>query len=244
MKRTAAGLPELAMLLWRMLLCVLAISSLAVGQENPPLPYDGQWSLQFQMDTRPGGETIQMGQVTTSPFIVHLLAGKKFITVSPEGKITWESPDCGALRCEKFSTYPKGVSGHVTDDHRVMLRVSGSLLQQRKLNLNVQWSLGDGRVTTSASTGVQALLVYTVGGDGSTLTVTGPGPTYTAPLQYQGFTWTLAPETIEQQELSQDVIQEVATYRSARSGTYGGVVPVIERIEIKQVRHLNLVPRG
>ena len=50
------------------------------------------------------------------------------------------------------------------------------------------------------------------------------------------------------EEISPDVIVERTDYRATRQGTLrvgpGQEVPVTERIEVKHVRHLNLVPRG
>jgi hypothetical protein len=60
-------------------------------------------------------------------------------------------------------------------------------------------------------------------------------------------TWPeLRSTSVSREELSPDVIVEKTIYRASRQGTMRAPeeVPVTERIEVKHVRYLKLVPRG
>lgn len=63
-------------------------------------------------------------------------------------------------------------------------------------------------------------------------------------MRYFKSDWKLQPTSIEQQEEAPDVIREVTTYEGRREIREADGPPLTERLRVRQVRYLNLVPRG
>jgi hypothetical protein len=81
-------------------------------------------------------------------------------------------------------------------------------------------------------------MTYTSYPGGNAVTVT------TAPHEV---TWSVSSTNTTREEIAPDVILERTSYQASRQGTLralGQEIPVTERIEVKHVRYLNLVPRG
>jgi hypothetical protein len=226
------------------------LAAVAYGVEPSGSKFDGQWSLELQISTKPGGETLQAAGAVTSPIHIQIRAANPSFTVDDSGKFSWDSRDCGRSHVAKHAAYTGGGTSDTSEQTRVLLKVQGSVSERRVLTIDPQWTSGNGQLWTTTSTGAIFLGCYSVSGDGSSISISTSGNlpgdyrTYTLPIKYQGAPWTLSPTSIEQHEISADVIREVAKYRAQRQGTYAGAVPVIERLEIKQVRNLELVPRG
>lgn len=238
---------------WTLTLASLTVALLCVsahGAEPDNSLFDGQWSLSLQISTRPGGETLEGNNVVTSPFYVQITAENPSFTVSQEGKFSWDGRDSGRSKVVKHGIYPRGVTDDVSEQTRVLLKAQGTVSEQRVLTMDPQWTIGAGQFTNINNRGVIYIGSYTVSDDGGTLTIRGTTnvspsvQTYSAPVSYEGKPWELAPASIEEREIAPDVIREEATYRAQRQGTYAGTVPVTERIEIKQIRYLKLIPRG
>lgn len=228
----------------------MLLAAAAYGVEPSGSKFDGQWSLELQISTKPGGETVRSAEALIAPFHVQVTASNPSFTVDEAGKFSWDSRDCGRSHSTKHATFEAGGSSDTTEQTCVMLKVQGNVSDQRVITIDPQWTSGNGRLSTATSTGGLVLYAYSVSGDGSTISVSTSGNlpgdyrTFSYPVKYQGAPWTLSPESIQQIEIGPDEIRETATYRGQRQGTYAGAVPVIERLEVKQVRHLELVPRG
>ena len=88
--------------------------------------------------------------------------------------------------------------------------------------------------------------VIVLSADGSQWTTSG----YTRGAPYQKTVWELTPASVRQEEIAIGTIRETTMFRVSRQATLtdfmapGFSIPVTERIEIKHVRYLNLVPRG
>lgn len=229
---------------------IACLTAMAGGAEPPGGKFEGQWSLELQISTKPGGETLEGAGAVTSPIHIQITAANPSFTVSEEGKFSWDSRDFGSSQVTKHAAYTGGGTSDTSEQTRVLLKAQGSVSDQRVLTIDPQWTIGNGQIWTFGSRGVIYIGTYTLSGDGSTLSVSTSGNvpgawgTHTLPVTYDGKPWTLAPASIEQQEIVPEVVREIVTYRAQRQGTYGGAVPVTERIEIKQVRYLKLIPRG
>jgi hypothetical protein len=112
----------------------------------------------------------------------------------------------------------------------------------RSLELNLEYSGGSGAYADNHGGGG----AYIVDAAGEQMTVTGPTTT-TIPVTYWQAKWNVKPARTVREEIGPDEIRETTTYegsRPAEVATRDGKYKVTERIEVKHVRYLNLVPRG
>ena len=143
----------------------------------------------------------------------------------------------------------------VWESHRPLLKAGGKATAtptppgspqayERSLEVDLEYTGGNGAYGDSRG-GSGA---YSVDSAGEQMTVTGVGgPPTTIPVTYWQAKWSLKPARIVREEISPDEVRETTTYegsREAENATSLGKYKVTERIEIKQVRNLNLVPRG
>lgn len=227
--------------------CLLLWAPSDLRAQTPPRTklFDGQWSLDFFAATRPGGETQRVGMSTLSPLNLLFRAVRSDFRVAEDGKVNWTERTNGQWHSDVVATMDSGQRSIASQTTEPLLKAKGTVDDQRKLTLTLRWSHGSGPFIGGLGTTGGTL---TVSADGETLTIKSDDGTVSLPHKYLTTEWTLQPASIEQQEQGPDMIREVTTYKARRQGTLNewgsGPLPVVERIEVKQIRQLKLVPRG
>lgn len=232
------------------LLCAIIATSAPAPAQEPagPNPFDGEWSLEFSAQTRPGGETRTYPN-DTQHINMQFLARRESFTIAAGGSLRWEQRDGGLFHSDNFSRAAGTTS---VQDQRPVLRVSGvakatsapagsGRAYDRRLTLDVAWTGGDG---TLLDHGLRSHVID-LSADGSQYTTSG----YTTAASYQTSNWELEPASVQREEIAPDAIRETTTFRLSRATTTQHnqgqrPIPLTERIEIKHVHYLNLVPRG
>jgi hypothetical protein len=215
-------------------------------------PFGGKWSLTIDMTTAPGGATLAIPYATISPYHCTYHAEKREFQVKEDGTFEWAENDAG-------STSHDGKSEHFsfTGDRRLNLRASGNVQartageareEDRRLTLKLEVIGGNGRATGTGG-GRTNTGIFIVSADWSQFT-NYPGGT-TVPNPVWAIDWTdLKPSSVKDEDLGSEVIRRTTRYQAARPSRIPSEVnglftpPVMERIEVKQVRYLNVVPRG
>ena len=237
------------------LAAVVWTAAAASGQQpGVPNPHAGEWSLEFRVATRPGGETRIASSMGDDVQTVNLLAHlrRPSFTVAADGVVRWEQREGGQILWDDFST-AAGKSN--LSDCQALLRAEGQAIAtpapegsgrayDRRLTLNLAWAGSSGRGQDHR--GVP--FAVTLSADGSKW-ITNYG---TAAVAYEHSTWDLEQSSFQKDEISPDVIRETTVFRASRQKTtetykfglpHAGF-PVTERIEVKHVRYPQLVPRG
>jgi hypothetical protein len=225
-----------------------SLLSAARGAEPNRSPFDGQWSLEFSAQTRPGGETRTYPN-DTHQVNLQFLARRESFTIAADGSVQWEQRDGGVFHSDTFSRAAGTTS---VQEQRPVLRVSGvakampapagsGRTYDRQLTLDVAWTGGDG---TLLDHGLRSHIIV-LSADGNHAITSG----YTVAADYQSSHWELAPASIQREEIAPDAIRETTTFRLSReTATQHNrgqpPIPLTERIEIKHIHYLNLVPRG
>jgi hypothetical protein len=234
---------------------LLALAAHCAVAADPPrlAPFDGEWSLTFQVDTKPGGESFQTTQgARVSPYDLHFSATLASFRFESDRTLKLEVRENTPLFISSTSRFG-AVTWWDLQNYNGLLKATGNGSGQdreRKLNLSLSWSIAQGTGFTRDSAG--ASMTYRSSQDGSQLTITNAAGTGTFTFEPWKSTWELQPERIEQAEIGPDEVIETATYRGRRNQRltpldpqgFSPPLPVIERIELKQVRPLKLVPRG
>jgi hypothetical protein len=256
---------------------VLAIAPSMAQQPAGRNPFDGEWSLEFRVATRPGGESrvasrgITPEDVQTINLLMHV--SRPSFAVGADGSLRWEQREEGLVHWDDFSRL---VGKTATSDCQVVLRGTGEATAtpapagsgrtyDRRLTLELSWAGSNGSGLDHAGKPWTVAL----SADGSQWT-TNYG---TAAVVSEKSLWELEPASTEREEIAPDVIRETAIYRASRqkqrasrqkqrasrqkqrasrqkqSEAYKlGIPPapltITERIEIKHIHYLNLVPRG
>jgi len=218
------------------------------AQQPAGNPFDGEWTLTFDVNTPPGGVTLPYN----SPYHMHFHASKRSFQVKADGTFAWREMDDGSLKIN--GSYNPG-PGTFWESHQPLLKAGGTATAtptppgspqpyDRSLKVHLDYSGGNGAYAGSLG-GSGA---YIVDAAGEQMTVTGVwGPPTTLPVTYWQAKWKLKPARIVREEISPDEIRETTTYEGSRPAeipTNIGKYKVTERIEVKQVRNLGLVPRG
>lgn len=232
------------------LLAAIIATSAPVPAQQPagPNPFDGEWSLEFSAQTRPGGETRTYPN-DTHQVNIQFMAQRESFTIAADGNLRWEQREGGLFHSDTFSRAAGTTS---VQDQRPVLRVSGlaaatpapagsGRTYDRRLTLDLAWTGGDG---TLLDHGLRSHVIA-LSADGSQYTTSG----YTAAATYQSSHWELEPASVQREEIAPDAIREITTFRLSRgTATQHNQgqppIPLTERIEIKHVHYLNLVPRG
>jgi hypothetical protein len=224
---------------------------------EPPdkAPFDGQWSLEFRVNTKPGGEEFTTRQgVSVSPYHLHFHAAIESLQFQDDRSVKVEARENTPLTISSTSRFG-GVTLWDHQNHRGLLRAEGlgsGDRQNRTVKLTINWIYLEGTGFASDSFGTSSSYRGRTSDDGTSVTLTNEAGTRTLPIQMWKSTWELKAENIEQTEVSPDCLVETATYRARQTtrltpldpGGFSPPLPVIEEIELKQVRQLNLVPRG
>jgi hypothetical protein len=215
-------------------------------------PNAGDWSLEFRVYTRLGGEILRIpgnpGDTQTYNFLF-TVAREKF-PVAADGVLKWEQRNSGQLHVDDYSV----LAGKTwIQDMQPVLRLSGQATAtlaaptaprtyDRKLSLQLAWTGGSGQGIDHGG----RPFVTTLSGDGNTWTTSG----YTRPAPYMNSLWELTPTSVERDEIAPDTIRERTTFRASRQTTLtdfmspGFSVSVTEKIEVKHVYYPRLIPRG
>lgn len=230
--------------------CLFALPSTA--QQPAGNPFDGQWSLTLDQSTGPGGATLAVSGATISPYHCTYHAEKRQFQVQADGTIDWTENEAGTSSHD-------GQSEHFSfsGDRQLMLRASGKVQapqtagateKDRRLTLKLSVIGGNGRSTGTSLSGTQTGIGI-VSADGSQLT-NYPGGT-TVPNPAWVIEWSeLKPSSVQDEELGPETIRRTTTYAVTRETRIpreinGLFTPLMtERLEIKHVRYLDLVPRG
>jgi hypothetical protein len=227
----------------------LLFAGQATGQEAGVNPHEGEWSLEFRVYTRLGGETLPAGPDTQTYNFLFRVAREKF-AVPTDGRLKWEQRENGRLHVDDYSV----LAGKTwIQDMQPMLRLSGQATAtlaapasphtyDRRLSLQLAWTGGSGQGIDHSG----RPFATTLSADGNQWTTSG----YTRGAPYTTSVWELTPTSVQREEIAPDMIRETTTFRSSRQTTLtdfmspGFSVPVTEKIEVRHVRYPQLVPRG
>ena len=229
---------------------------------NPqgPHSFDGQWSLEFRVDTKPGGESFTTRQgIVVSPMHFQFHSAKDLFQFRDDRQVKLEDRDRARLAVNLVGHHPAGFTLTDRGQWRGLLRVEGSGSgdgPDRKVQLVLSWTAVEGiQFTTESQTGTSQTTRLRASEDATSLTLTNEAGTVTLPnTTIWTSQWELSATSIERSETGPGVIMETATYRDRRQTRlfpldpspepFSPPLPVVEEIELKQVRHLKLVPRG
>ena len=229
----------------------------ALGQQPATRnPHAGEWSLEFRVATRPGGQTrvASRGFTPEDMQTMNLLlnVSRPTFTVAADGVLRWEQREGGQFHWDDFSTLAGKTA---TSDTQAVLRAQGKVTAtpapegsgrtyDRRLTLNLYWSGGTGMTVDHRG----LPWPVTLSADGNqVITPFGGGPAV-----YERSQWELEPASDQREELATDVIRETTVFRAARQtassvyklGIAQAPLNFIERIEVKHIHHPRLVPRG
>lgn len=226
----------------------------AVSQEAGDNPFDGEWTLTFDVATPPGGVTLTNEYGSDSPYNMMFQASKQSLQVADDGTIAWRDFEDGSLSINGTANYFGTQTKHWAR-HQPLLKAAGKATAKltrpgtpqpydRSLEVNLDYTGGSGTYGDNHGGGG----AYSVDAAGEQMTVTGGVTTSTIAVTYWKAKWTLKPTRIVREEISPDQIRETTTYEGTRQAEIptlnSGKYKATERIEIKHMRNLNLIPRG
>jgi hypothetical protein len=225
----------------------------ANGQHAAPNPFDGNWSLRVSFATAPGG----VSYPGVARFNCLYRAENRRFQVKADGTFEWLARDAGRMHDDGVSS-----GGRFQNDLQQHLRGQGQAElppatggperpgNRHLKNLKLSFMGGDGR-GSAVNTGGWGYSIGVVSADLTQMTFTSyPGGNVitVATVPHEIFWPELSSTSVTRDEIAPDIIVETALYQGSRQGRLrvgpGQEVPVTERIEVKHVRHLNLVPRG
>ena len=241
----------------RMSLRVAALAGLFVvaaapapAQQPGGKPFEGEWTLTFDVATPPGGVALPWNPHYHMAF--H--ASKRSFQVKADGTFAWREVDDGSFKANS-TVVVAGTQTEVWESHQPLLKAGGKATAtptppgspqpyERSLEVNLDYSAGNGVYGDNHG----GAGTYIVDATGEQMTVSGVNaPPTTLPVTYLNAKWELKPASTAREEVSPDVIRETITYegsRPAENTTILGKYKVTERIEVKHVRYSRLVPRG
>jgi hypothetical protein len=222
---------------------VLAAASTLAQEPAARNPHAGEWSLEFRVATRPGGESriasINLTPPDTQTINLLLHVSRPSFGVAADGALRWEQQEGTLFHWDDFSSLVGRTS---TADGQTVLRVVGKTIAMlappgsgrtydRRLTLDLTWGGGN-------TSGFDHL--------GKPFTVAAGAAVY------EQSSWELEPISVQREEIAPDVIRETTIFRATRQkatstfkfGAPPAPFPVTERIEIKHIHYPRLVPRG
>jgi hypothetical protein len=220
------------------------------AQEPGGNPFDGEWTLTFDVATPPGGVALPWNPHYHMAF--H--ASKRSFQVKADGTFAWREVDDGSYKTNS-TVNVAGTQTEVWASHQALLKAGGQATAtltppgspqpyDRSLEVNLDWSAGNGAYGGNHGGGG----TYIVDAAGEQMTVSGVNaPPTTLPVTYLNAKWELKPASTIREEISPGQIRETITYKESRQTELPSMVgkyKVTERIEVKQMRNLGLVPRG
>lgn len=228
---------------------LLVFASPAAGQPAGRNPHEGEWSLEFCVSTRAGGEILTPPGGTHHYNFLFQVAKESF-AVEADGALKWEQRDNGLLHVDDFAS---AVGRTWFQNQQPVLRLSGQAVAtpaaaqsgrtyDRQLSLDLAWTGGSGPGIDHNG----QPFVISLSADGNQWTTSG----YTRGAPYAKSQWELTGASVQREEIAPDTIRETTIFRASRQVALtdfmspGFSVPVTERIEIKHVHYPRLVPRG
>lgn len=206
-------------------------------------PFEGEWSLVLDINTAPGGATLTFAGTTTSPYNYAIHAAKQRFQVKEDGSFEWSQNDAGSSNYNGVLNNSTGTA-RFCGSQNLVLRASGKAQaprtatgelrdEDRRLTIDLTMFHGSGyySVTSPIVTATTAI-------------------SNTANVPAGVEPWSdLKPTRLTKEELAPDVVRQTTTYEATRQTNNMGadaasVPPTTQRIEIKHVRYLKLVPRG
>jgi hypothetical protein len=227
----------------------VALAAPAAGQQPAARnPHEGQWSLEYRVFTRPGGEVVTIaGDTQRFNFAFHV--AKESFAVAADGVLNWEQQDGGQMHVDDYSTL---LGRTWIQDQQPVLRLEGQASAtraspnsgrsyDRKLALQLAWSGGSGSGIDHSG----QPFVTTLSADGGQWLTKG----YSRAVPYQKSQWELTPASTQREELGADSFRETTTFRASRPISLTDItaplsIPATEQIEVKHIHHSRLVPRG
>lgn len=225
------------------------------GAQPDNAPFDGEWSLEFRVNTRPGGASFTTTQgIAVSPYHFNFQAPINNFRFQQDRSVKLEKREGTSLSIRQTARTSVVVMWD-RQKHQGRIHVEGAGSGEgddRQLKLKIRWGLSSGVAFSSDNFGTSQTTRSQMSEDGTQITLSNEAGTGTFAFDLWKSEWELKPTAIEQREVGEDVIEERATYRGRRTirlspmdpGGFSPPLPVIEEIELKQVRQLNLVPRG
>ena len=237
------------------LLCVMWLLAAALPAAETAAPFDGQWSLEFRVTTRPGGESFTTTQgIAVAPFTWHFLATTDDFRFNDDRTAKFEERQQARLQTSSLGRFASvTITDRFTAGGLVRAEATGTGDEERRqVRLTLQWSLTAGSGIAASTPGGSSHHRWQAADDASTVTLTNEAGSRSFPNLVWTSQWNLAPASIDRRELAPDSIMETAVYRGRRTSRLDKVdpvgftppLPVIEEIELRQTRHLKLVPRG
>ena len=142
--------------------------------------FDGQWSCEFRVGTKPGGtfmqnsgaDSIQNGLTT---------AVKSSFQVSKNGSFSWEERKNSHFHADSFYACKNGLRTSVSFDQEEILKVAGQVVdtKTRTLKVTVDHEFGSGRFTDASGDGT-----IVASADGSSQTFFPSGSAALAPVPH------------------------------------------------------------
>jgi hypothetical protein len=227
----------------------------AIGADPESAPFDGEWSLEFRVNTRPGGETFTTTQGgSVSPYHLNYQATIESFRFQSDRSVRLDERERPALNIQSTARFGD-VTSWDRQNHQGRLHLQGAGTgqgQDRILKLTIRWGGHQGTGVMSDSFGTSSAYRWAMSEEGTHITMSNEGGTRTLPFGLWKSVWEIRPQAIERREISADVIQETVTYRGRQPnrlapldpGGFSPPLPVTEEIEFKQVRQLKFVPRG
>jgi hypothetical protein len=227
---------------------VVAGAARAHGQSGSSRnPHEGEWTLEYRVFTRPGGEVVAIAG-DTQRFNLAFQVVKVF-TVAADGVLGWEQRDGGQLHVDDYSA----LAGRTWfQDQQPVLRLKGQAAAtpaqpqsgrsyDRQLSLELAWSGGSGPGIDHAG----KPFVISLSADGSQWLTSG----YTRAVPYQKSQWELTPAKVAREEIGEDVLRETTTFRASRPVRLIDItaplnIQATEQIDVRHVHYPRLVPRG
>jgi hypothetical protein len=228
---------------------LFALAEPAAGQPTPDRnPHEGQWSLEYRVFTRPGGEVVAISG-DTQRFNFAFQVAKESFAVAADGVLNWEQRDGGQMHVDDYSA----LAGKTwIQDQQPVLRLKGQATAasaapmsgrsyDRTLKLEMAWSGGSGPGIDHSG---QPFFIN-LSADGGQWVTRG----YTRAVPYQKSQWELTPASTLREALGADSFRETTTFRASRPMSLTDItaplnIHVTEQIEVKQVHYPRLVPRG
>ncbi|HEX5104237.1 MAG TPA: hypothetical protein VFV87_10525 [Pirellulaceae bacterium] len=236
-------------------LVVTLLLSTAGGAETDNAPFDGEWSLEFRVNTRPGGASFTTTQgLAVSPYHFNFRAPIESFRFQDHRRVRLEQREDSTLSI-RSTTRISTVTLWDRQNHQGRIHVDGAgsgEAADRRLKLTIHWGLSSGTGFSSDNFGTSQTTRALMSEDGTQITLSNEAGTRTFGFDLWKSTWELKPAAIEKRTVGEDVIEETTTFRGQRNvsitpldpGGFTPALPVIEAIELKQFRQLKLVPRG
>lgn len=216
---------------------LVVASATAPAQQPGGNPFDGEWSLVLDVSTAPGGATLIRGDTTISPYNFEIHGANERFQVKEDGSFEWSQSDAGSTLCNGVIDNSTGTT-RFWASQKLELRAAGKIEVTRPAAGEPR---DEDRGLTVETTFIHGNGYYSVTGPTVTATIALSNPA-NGPAGVEP--WNLKPKRVTKEELAPDVIRQTITYEATRQTRNPSEAPLTERIQVKHVRYLGLVPRG